>query len=488
MLAFSFGSLLYLSFGALLLLIVILFILLRIKSQLIFDVYPSKGIFYGLKYTISWLILRYAREHFYHSIMQHHFVKISSREEKSEEKANNNITSEVGDNFDYLAHLERPQFLSKHPEWYDVVSIMATSKLGEKLLVTMERRHRGIIKACLYIWLPGYGLLSSTNLPDMLYFTTDGNTESVAFKAGGLYLRPIKPMCQWYLNYEGILVSNKDQTPYQINLNMEFKSNGSFFYYNRDLSSEVIADSIARESWNQRFYAMLKNIGKILEKRMHYEQSGALKGFIKITAIADDARDSNDSLNSNKVGTTLEVKELQMQAVRDHSFGTERCLSSINRYVYIALFLEDGTNILVGNLSQPNFFLSSLKVGFVNTPDGIYSPITSCNFELYSYGERGTPSNYQNFIIETVADRKYFIQINAEKTVERFMGSNWEAKIYNQFVSCCVNGKPGHGITEYLYRYQGGRPAQYRKNDPKWFQKLLDEKTKDCNNEFATSF
>lgn len=324
MLAFSFGSLLYLSFGALLLLIVILFILLRIKSQLIFDVYPSKGIFYGLKYTISWLILRYAREHFYHSIMQHHFVKISSREEKSEEKANNNITSEVGDNFDYLAHLERPQFLSKHPEWYDVVSIMATSKLGEKLLVTMERRHRGIIKACLYIWLPGYGLLSSTNLPDMLYFTTDGNTESVAFKAGGLYLRPIKPMCQWYLNYEGILVSNKDQTPYQINLNMEFKSNGSFFYYNRDLSSEVIADSIARESWNQRFYAMLKNIGKILEKRMHYEQSGALKGFIKITAIADDARDSNDSLNSNKVGTTLEVKELQMQAVRDHSFGTER--------------------------------------------------------------------------------------------------------------------------------------------------------------------
>ncbi|XP_037935954.1 uncharacterized protein LOC119669961 [Teleopsis dalmanni] len=403
----------------------LIIVILRQKSRLIFGIYPRKGLFYHFKYRIALLVLKYLRQKFYY---------------KNEEKYNTP---------NFLEKLDKPQSLSDNPKSYDVVSFMGANVKGEKLMITMERRRRGVLKACIYIWLPGKGLLCSPNLPDMVYFTTDGQKDNVEFRGSGLHIYPEQCMRVWRVCYEGELKQVDAKELLKVKLNLKFSSSSAHFDYNRDLSASVIADSVAREAWNDAFFNMLRTVDQHLEKRMHYEQNGTIEGEI--------------SLNEQKLN-------LQMKGFRDHSFGTERCLSTINRYVYFALFLEDGTNMVIGNLSQPSFFLSSLKVGYVCDKEGVYNPITSCNFELYTYGEKGTPPQHQNFIVHT-AEHKYFVQIKEEETAVRYNGGDWESKVFNQFISCSVNGIQGHGLTEYLYRNTSGRPRSISCNDPEWYQK-----------------
>ncbi|XP_055903741.1 uncharacterized protein LOC129939666 [Eupeodes corollae] len=401
-------------------------LILRRKSNYIFGIYPEKGIFYRLKYPLAKQFVRYWRR----KIFTEHENELNSVE--------------------YLQSLEKPQTLSSDPKSYDVVSFFGANDKGYKFMITMERRRRGITRAAFYLWIPNRGLLSSPNLPDMEHFTTDGNTESEEFVANGFKIYPTECMRQWKITYNGAVKQGHKR--------FDFKFDGIFasqlkhFDYNRDLSSSVIADSVARESWDDQFFHMVWNVDSILKNRTHYEQSGKINGTFQL-------------------GDEPQV-QLNLSSFRDHSVGTDRCLSSIYRYVYFALFLEDGTNLVVGILSQPSFFLSSLKVGYICLAEGGgYDPITSCNFELYSYGERGFPPKHENFIVET-KERRHFVQIKAEESAIRYVGGDWESKVYNQFVSCTVNGVKGHGIAEYLYRNKTGRSEAVAETDPKWYKEI----------------
>ncbi|XP_023174507.2 uncharacterized protein LOC111601896 [Drosophila hydei] len=399
-------------------------LLLSRKSVLIFGKYPCKGIFYRLKYRIALLVLRQLRYRIY---------------KRNEEE----LSSES-----HLATLDRPQPLTNNPKCYDVVSFMAANAAGEKLMISLERRRRGVLKAALYLWLPSGKLYMLPKLPDMVHFTNDGSEESIEFRGAGFHIYPEQSMRLWRIKYFGQLRCESELVDVQ--LDVQFNSQAEHFNYNRDLSSSLIADSVAREAWDESFYGLLKSVGHIIEKRTHYEQHGQLKGSI-----------------------ALGQRELQLElhGIRDHSFGTERCLSSINRYVYFALLLDDGSSMVVGNLSQPSFFLSSLKVGYVCTSEGVYLPITASNFELYSYGEKGIPPQHQNFIVDT-AERSYLVQIRVEHSAVRYVGGDWESKVYNQFVACTVNGIAGQGHAEYLYRHKMGRPDSVSANDPEWYQRI----------------
>ncbi|XP_016949376.1 uncharacterized protein LOC108024109 [Drosophila biarmipes] len=401
---------------------------LGLKPPLIFDKYPLKGIFYRVKFWIALLILRRLR----YRIYRRNELLLGSEH--------------------HLAKIDQPQELSNDPKSYDVVSFMAANKEGEKLMVTMERRRRGVLKAALYLWLPEKGLFSSPNLPDMIYFTTDGGEESREFQGGGFYVYQEESMKVWRIKYKGVLKSNGEVVKkVPVELNLRFKSSSAeYFDYNRDLSSSLIADSIAREAWNEKFYSLMQSVKYIVEKRTHYEQHGELTG---------------------KINFNGEALSLKMFGFRDHSFGTERCLSSINRYVYFALFMDDGSSMVVGNLSQPSFFLSSLKVGYVCTPSGNYLPLTGSNFELYSYGEKGIPPQHQNFVVRT-EENEYLIQIQVKESAVRYVGLNWESKVFNQFVACTVNGVSGQGHAEFLYRFRGGRPDDISSKDPTWYQNI----------------
>ncbi|KAH8306843.1 hypothetical protein KR018_006081 [Drosophila ironensis] len=415
------------------------FKLLGLKPALIFGKYPHKGRFYRVKFWLALLVLRRLR----YRIYRRNEEELSSPE--------------------HLAKVDRAQELGSDPKSYDVVSFMAANKEGQKLMVTLERRRRGVLKAALYLWLPDNGgLFGSPKLPDMVHFTTEDGHENGEFRGGGFHVYHEESMRVWRIKYDGVLQSlgqsqgdndgpKKADSNLALNLDVRFTSSTSeHFDYSRDLSSALVADSIAREPWNERFYSLIRSVNHILEKRTHYEQNGELSGTMRIR------------------GAEL---PLRMLGFRDHSFGTERCLSSINRYVYFALFLDDGSSMVVGNLSQPTFFLSSLKVGYVCTRSGEYRPLTWSNFELYSYGEKGQPPQHQNFIVRT-EEQEYLVQVSEQASAVRYVGGDWESKVFNQFVTCTVNGVPGQGHCEFLYRHQGGRPEELNLGDPRWYQDI----------------
>ncbi|XP_055857358.1 uncharacterized protein LOC129920156 [Episyrphus balteatus] len=412
-------------------------LILRRKSNCIFGIYPEKGIFYRLKYPLAMQFVKYWRR----KIFTEHENELNSAE--------------------YLQSLEKPQILASNPKSYDVVSFFGANEKGYKFMITIERRRRGVTRAAFYLWIPNRGLFSSPNLPEMVHFTTDGNSESEEFVAKGFRIYPMECMRRWRVTYIGEVKQGTNR--YAFEFDGEFSSELDHFDYNRHLSSSVIADSVAREAWDDSFFHMAWNVDNILKTRIHYEQSGKINGTFQL-------------------GEESKI-QLCLSAFRDHSFGTDRCLSSIYRYVYFALFLDDGTNLVVGILCQPSFFLSSLKVGYICLPEGGgYEPITSCNFELYSYGERGVPPNHQNFIVET-KDRRHFVQIKSCDSSIRYVGGNWESKVYNQFVSCTVNGIDGHGIAEYLYRNKTGRCKTATENDPDWYKEIKSNDRRSSNGE-----
>lgn len=61
----------------------------------------------------------------------------------------------------------------------------------------------------------------------------------------------------WRLKYSGLLkTQGPDVQDVAVDLDLRFESSSAeHFDYNRDLSSALIADSIAREAWNEKFYS-----------------------------------------------------------------------------------------------------------------------------------------------------------------------------------------------------------------------------------------
>ncbi|KAL5280317.1 hypothetical protein ACFFRR_004349 [Megaselia abdita] len=422
-------------FSAILAGLVILFLaflgILRTNPERIFNVYPKKGLLYHLKY---YLVLQLVK-HFRERICQKYIRRNS---------------------IDYIGGIytmDAPQELGQNPKSYDKVSFTGATQNGYRLVVSMERRRRGIYFAALYLYTPNRGVFKLPNLPDTICvpeIEVEQESNNNEFHSNGIKIEVVNPMRKWKIEFNGNL-TNGDKV-YNVAIKAEFNSkNSSYFNHNKDLSSFVIADSLAREPWNDDFFHILKNIGELTKNREHYEQVGTMEVDFKID-------------EEQEISVT-------MQAFRDHSFGTDNDLETMHRYAYFIIFLNNGSYVVFGNLSRPSFFLSSLKVGYVVTKDGRYVPLKGSNFELYSYGESGRPPKHSNFVIST-EDNNNFISIVCEDSEKRYVGVNWEAKIYNQFISCGVGSQIGHGVAEYFYQNATGRPESAQQKDPGWFKSL----------------
>lgn len=161
-----------------------------------------------------------------------------------------------------------------------------------------------------------------------------------------------------------------------------------------------------------------------------------------------------------------EVHDMELDGFRDLSYGHARNWSLMHRYAYFMIFLENGTRFSLIHVNQPCTG-SNLKVGYVCLANGKYVPMDSSDFELYQHGEDGTPPKECAFQIEADGQR-YTIQVNVTDQAEHFVGNNWEARMVERFIEVTVNGVRGHGVSEFHYNNQGGRPSAA--TDPQWYK------------------
>ena len=66
------------------------------------------------------------------------------------------------------------------------------------------------------------------------------------------------------------------------------------------------------------------------------------------------------------------------------------------------------------------------------------------------------------------ANRKWDVQVNVVESPVFYIGWEWEAKIVESMCTFEVNGIPGWGIAEFMYRNTTGRPEEFSKHDPEW--------------------
>ena len=53
-----------------------------------------------------------------------------------------------------------------------------------------------------------------------------------------------------------------------------------------------------------------------------------------------------------------------------------------------------------------------------------------------------------------------------------YIGWEWEAKIHERMCTFVVNGVPGWGISEFMYRNMSGRPEELDRGDPEWTRSI----------------
>lgn len=79
------------------------------------------------------------------------------------------------------------------------------------------------------------------------------------------------------------------------------------------------------------------------------------------------------------------------------------------------------------------------------------------------------PTPYDDMsLVHMIANRWWSVQVNVLDAPIFYIGWEWEAKIHERICTFEVNGVPGWGISEFMYRNMDGRPEEYNERDPEW--------------------
>jgi len=76
-------------------------------------------------------------------------------------------------------------------------------------------------------------------------------------------------------------------------------------------------------------------------------------------------------------------------------------------------------------------------------------------------------------LVHIIANRWWSVQVNVVDAPIFYIGWEWEAKIHERMCTFQVDGVPGWGISEFMYRNMGpGRPEEYNEKDPEWTRNI----------------
>ncbi|XP_060535138.1 uncharacterized protein LOC132707342 [Cylas formicarius] len=326
-----------------------------------------------------------------------------------------------------VAQLEKLQPLSSHPLAFDAVFFHAVSQNGVYICGGTERRQDAKVSGLLYVLVPDHGLLLSSKLPDTV-LDADAAPAPKEYAAEGIKFTPVEPMRTWRVSFAGKMRLQKDPARLvDVDLKATWTSDYPWFLYEVELPLKKIARSIALEPWTEDLFRNLKDA-----HQTHYEQMGYLEGTLKV-----DGKETRLSLDS----------------FRDHSYGFKRDWSLMHRYIFHMFYLSNQTRITLGLVCQP-CTSTDLEFGYVVLPNRKLETIDHCDLVLYQHGENGTPSDELCFTFEA-NDTTYEVKVTYEVTHVHFKGKNREAKMFERFFKCEVNGVTGRGISEWHYNVAG---------------------------------
>lgn len=348
---------------------------------------------------------------------------------KLRRRKNEQMSTASGENAGYgvrsrscPAEMEKVQTLPPdQPKAVDAVYFNGGNKDGQFFVAATARRQNNVVQTVLYLRLPGVGLLEIPSKPD----TKLQGTDPQAFAAGGLKLDPEDPMKVWKISYKGKLRNHETLEEHEVTFDLTWTAFTPYFDFDTDLHQHVMAESIAREKWSRKYFDVLKSV-----HQTHYEQFGEITGTVNIAGVGD--------------------KMVNVQGVRDHSYGNIRDWRYFHRYAINYATLADKTAVCVGCISMP-ITMTSLTIGYIIHPDGTKEAVSSSEFQLADHGEDGNPPKQVSF--KFMAGRKeYNVTCTVQEAPIFYIGEGRDAKIHERMCTYDINGLPGWGISEWDYR------------------------------------
>lgn len=125
----------------------------------------------------------------------------------------------------------------------------------------------------------------------------------------------------------------------------------------------------------------------------------------------------------------------------------------MHRYIFHMFYMDDNTRISCGVISQP-CSISHFEIGYVIGDDKKIHPIQECDLMLYQHGEDGQLPKQLAFSF-ICNNKNYDCKIKYVYDSVHYKGSDIEAKLYERFFTCEVNGRKGKGVSEWHYNNVG---------------------------------
>ncbi|XP_071158231.1 rifampicin phosphotransferase-like [Mytilus edulis] len=338
--------------------------------------------------------------------------------------------------------LEKVQNLEKDPYAIDAVYYGGFSKEGTRLALRMGRRHNRQSEVWLVMEIPGIGRLQHPLHPDTLVSNVSNNE----YTAGGINIEIIEPMKKWKISYNGQLRFDGTERLVHVQMSLIWQTVTDPFSFDTDMNQSALADAVSRELWTKQFWDALRS-----KHQTHYELWGELHGKVKVDGFDE--------------------KFVTLKTIRDHSFGI-RDWRTFYRYSIHFIYLENGTMIQVGVVSQPAA-LSHVKIGYLVHSNGAFHSVSDIDLKLWEVAPPEGPKN--NYTFNFYANgKKYTTEVFGEWTPIWYHHKDRGSKVYEKFCKYKINGIDGYGLAEFHYRNPDGTPYSPIESVP-----MLDEPTEE---------
>ncbi|KAI6202197.1 hypothetical protein M3Y96_00922900 [Aphelenchoides besseyi] len=410
-------SLQFLSFGA---------------RRKLYGVYSQPSVWFWMKFHVARLMIRLQRR----------------RKEKSNDMFSGNVfrMSKV----DRMKRLPVSLMENRHQLPTDLafagdcIFFNGSNSFGYYFTFGFAQRQNSIANLFCVLKVPGKGTFVNEELLNNSNVKTCSTTKEYRTKSGFRVVCE-KPMERWRIRFDGMFADAKDLQQnlkktgpedqpagikqFRTSFEFEWNAKGDFFNFETDVSCDLIARSLALETWSRELFAKLES-----KHQIHYEQFGELNGSLRI--------DDQDF-------------DVQLTSMRDHTIAPYRRWTDLRRYVIAMFYLEDGTCVNTSVVSMPEAVFSQLQFGYIITANGSKVPICELDLQLPFIGENKQFPDKFYYQFKTENDRQvHHVDVRVNERLAFKMGLDLGCYIEELMCEFEVNGQKGYGFCEVEYRIQ----------------------------------
>ncbi|XP_050441343.1 uncharacterized protein LOC126846165 [Adelges cooleyi] len=306
---------------------------------------------------------------------------------------------------------------------FDATWIGGTDSNGKWIILALDRRNdhnMSVGYLCLYV--PEVGLLTTSVLRD------SAGRSKLEFAVDECGLTMETPLREWSFRFEGeMLFVDDPEKRVNVKIVGNWRCKDDVWILNRDFSSKAFAESFALEECS-RVSPFKYRGAQEMNTTVHWEQFGRLDADIEI------------------FGKNLVLQNAT--AFRDRSFGRNRDYSSMHRYIFILMYLDDGRNAVFCVVCQTEGF-SRLYYGYVRNLDGTCTNVDWSDFSMYRVGENGRPSEELSFLVE-IDNRMHPVQLVCSNR-RWFPMENDGVLRCEQMGRCLFGDQPGKYLAQWQY-------------------------------------